>query len=88
MGQNDMGDIVFGLHRRERIAHGLFSEKVVPWHRFGGPTAPLGGYLGKKAVKFGRSGRSCCRSYGNHRKPGGNQVKAEVKVYLTDKSYD
>ena len=57
-------------------------------HRFGGPTAPLGGSLGKKAVKFGRTGRSCCRSYGNQWKSSENQVKWEVKVYLTDKSYD
>ena len=29
-----------------------------------------------------------CRSYENVWKPAGTQVKADVKVYLTDKPYD
>ena len=58
------------------------------WRRFGCPTEPFGRLLAKKAVKFGRSGRSSCRSYANHRASGESQVKSEVKVYLTDHSYD
>ena len=29
-----------------------------------------------------------CRSYGTNRKSGQTQIKAEVKVYLSDNSYD
>ena len=43
---------------------------------------------GVRTVKFGRSVRSCCRSYGNCRAAAQTQVKPEVKVYLSDKSYD
>ena len=39
-------------------------------------------------ARSGQSGRPVCQSYANLRASAANQVKAEVKVYLTDKSYD
>ena len=41
-----------------------------------------------RAIKCGRSSRSCCKLYGNCRKSHQNQVKSGCKVYLSDKTYD
>ena len=47
-----------------------------------------GGQGSQKGARSGQSGRPVCQSYGTRRKAGQNQVKSEVKVYLSDKSYD
>ena len=41
-----------------------------------------------KIEKVCWSSRSCCQSYGNCRGGSETQVRAEVKAYLSDKSYD
>jgi hypothetical protein len=44
---------------------------------------------GSKSCRLFRvGGEVVCQSYGNNCKSAGNQVKPEVKVYITDKSYD
>ena len=47
-----------------------------------------GGQGSQKGAGSGQSGRPVCQSYGTRRKPGRTQVKSEVKVDLSDKSYD
>ena len=56
--------------------------------RRSGPKSPRTGKREGPGQSSQKSVRSCCRSYGNCRKSAENQVRSEVKVYLTDKSYD
>ena len=56
--------------------------------RFGCPIEPRGRRFAQRAAKFGRSRRSCCRSYGNRRNSARTHITSEGKVYLSDKSYD
>ena len=67
-----------------------------PWvGKFGCQEGQSGGQGGKKGARSGQSGRLfrvggevVCQSYGTRRNSAENQVTSEVKVYLTDKSYD
>ena len=43
---------------------------------------------GSQVDFFRVGGEVVCQSYGNRRNSAENQVTSEVKVYLTDKSYD
>ena len=95
-----MGGIVFGPHRRERIAFASFGAAGLGRIKLGlGHNEIL--HLYKKCAKLVR--RNCdwtvqapadCLSggdrepVGNGREPAGNHVKSEGKVYLRDKTYD
>jgi hypothetical protein len=56
--------------------------------RFGCPPEPPGPFLAQKALQVGRLVRFCCQSYGNGPKLYANRIRAEVKAYLNEKSYD
>ena len=71
---------------------GLAAQVGAPWSIKSRPRTTHGSQSGgqdsKNGAKTGQSGRPVNRSYGTGRESAGNQVKSEVKVYLSDKSYD
>ena len=87
---------MFGLRRRERIACWPFYKKsrlITTLFNDFGPVFGLqidllGSLWAHDGTFFRRWVRSRCRGYGTRRKSAENQVTSEVKVYLSDKSYD
>ena len=71
---------------------GLAGQVGATWSRKSHPRDARGGQSGgqggKKGAGSGQSGRPVCRSYGNGRNSAENQIRAEVKVYLTGEPYD
>ena len=59
--------------------------KGVPGDAWGAALETLGSLWGARP---GQSGRPVCQSYGNRRSAAASQVRSEVRVYLSDKSYD
>ena len=53
VGHKGGQETVFGLHRRERIAYGPFSEKVIPGVHFQGFRGRFGDPLGLMGGTFG-----------------------------------
>ena len=94
-----MAKMVFGLHRRERIAYLPFSEKVVPRAAFSSiltsfrvPDDATWSTFGPKSGHVWQVASvllsELWKSLGPCRKSAGTHVKPKVKVYLSDKSYD
>ena len=60
-----------------------------PLGQSGRPKWPRTGLAeGFGTAKVALQSGTVCQSYGPDRKSAGNRIKAEVKVYLSDKSYD
>ena len=90
-----MSETVFGLRRRADRMLTVF-QKTHPWGTFlkdfgvilGAKSRYFGDFWGDDGTFFRRWVRSRCQGHENRRAQARTHIKAEGKVYLSDKAYD